>query len=299
MVGYGSIGARHAGVLKELGCDVSIVSSRRITEFPCHDSLDEALKTVQPGYVVVANRTHEHYQTLHELEKFGYQGAVLVEKPLFADAKPQLGNSFDQCFVGYNLRFHPVVQKLAQALKGEKIISAQSYVGQYLPHWRPDSDYRKSYSADKSQGGGVLRDLSHELDLMHWLLGPWEKICSLMGQHSHLEIDSEDVVAIMMSTEHCPVVTVQLNYLDRITHRDITINTDNHTYRADLVHGSLQIDNEEEVLVVDRDDTYRSQHQAALNGDYSTLCSFTEGVEVVEMIDAAERSFQSEGWVKR
>lgn len=298
MVGYGAIGARHAKVLTGLGCDVSIVSSRRTAEFPCYISLTDALKTVQPDYVVVANRTHEHYQTILSLEKLNYQGMVLVEKPLFSDGVPPVENTFYDCFVGYNLRFHPVIQRLAQALKDEKIISAQAYVGQYLPCWRSGSDYRLSYSSDKSQGGGVLRDLSHELDLMQWLLGPWEKLCSLMGQYSHLEIDSEDVTAIMMSTKHCPVVTLQLNYLDRITQREIIINTDSHTFRADLVHGSLQIDNEKEVLVVDRDETYRSQHQAVLNGDRSTLCTFAEGMAVVEMIDAIERAFQSEGWIR-
>lgn len=299
VVGYGSIGARHARVLAELGCKVSIVSSRTIEGFNCYSSLGEALEKVRPVYLVVANRTHEHYQTLFELAKLNYQGTVLLEKPLFDEPRPYFQAPFAHCFVGYNLRFHPVIQKLAQSLKGEKIISALAYVGQYLPHWRPGSDYRMSYSASKTQGGGVLRDLSHELDLMQWLLGKWEKLGSLMGQHSHLEIDSEDVVAIMMSTENCPVVTVQLNYLDRITHRDIVINTDNHTFRADLVNGTFQVDDDKEELLVERDATYRLQHRAVLNGDYASLCSFAEGLEVVEMIDATERSFKSEGWINR
>lgn len=297
-MGFGSIGARHARVLAELGCEVSVVTSRPNSAFPCFASLDEALTKVRPGYVVVANRTHEHYQTLHELAALKFQGIVLVEKPLFDDPQSPFQSTFAHCFVGYNLRFHPVIKKLAQKLKGEKIISVQAYVGQYLPLWRPDSDYRKSYSANKTQGGGALRDLSHELDLLQWLLGPWKKLVATMGQHSHLEIESEDVVAIMMSTELCPVVTVQLNYLDRIIHREITVNTDRHTYRADLVHGTLQVDDDKEELVAERDATYLSQHRAVLNGDYASLCSFAEGLAVVDMIDATERSFQSEGWVK-
>jgi len=297
VVGYGSIGARHAGVLTELGCNVSIVSSRTTSDYPCYATLGVALESTSPDYVVVANRTCEHYQTLLELVELNYQGTVLVEKPLFNEPMPPFQSNFAHCFVGYNLRFHPVVQKLAQALNGEKIISAQAYVGQYLPRWRPGSDYRQSYSANKAQGGGVLRDLSHELDLMQRLLGPWEKLGSLMGHHSHLDIDSEDVVAIMLATEYCPVVTVQLNYLDRITHRDIIINSDNHTYRTDLIHGIFQVDESKEELVVERDATYISQHRAVLNGDYTTLCSFAEGLTVVEMITAIERSAQDDGWI--
>ena len=298
VVGFGSIGARHARILEELDCDVSIVSSRQVKDFSFYSSLREALEKTHPDYVVVANRTSEHCQTLNELVKEGYRGVVLVEKPIFNEPQPPLQHSFLLCCVGYNLRFHPIVQKLAQIIKGEKIISAQAYVGQYLPHWRPESNYRRTYSANKSQGGGGLRDLSHELDLLQWLLGRWEKLSSLMGQHSHLEIDSEDVAAIMMSTERCPIVTVQLNYLDRITQRDIVINTDNHTYRADLVRGFLQVDDNKEVFLVDRDTTYQSQHRAVLNGDYEDLCSFSEGIAVVDMIEAAERSFQDKRWVE-
>jgi hypothetical protein len=103
----------------------------------------------------------------------------------------------------------------------------------------------------------------------------------------------------MMSTERCPAVTVQLNYLDRITHRDIIINTDNHTYRADLILGTLRVDDEIEDLVVERDATYLSQHRAILNRDYSDLCHLADGLAVVEMIDAAERSFQDERWITR
>jgi predicted dehydrogenase len=261
--------------------------------------LGKAVKKIRPGYVVVANRTHEHYQALSELSDLDYRGIVLVEKPLFDEPVPAFQMTLVNCFVGYNLRFHPIIQRLIQVLKGERIVSAHAYVGQYLPRWRPDSDYRTTYSASRVQGGGVLRDLSHELDLMQWLLGSWLKLSALMGHYSHLEIDSEDVVSIMMVTERCPVVTVQLNYLDRITHRDIIINTDNHTYRADLVRGVLQVDNDKEELVVERDATYLSQHQAVLAGDYEQLCSFCEGLAVVEMIAATEKSFQNERWVVR
>lgn len=299
VAGYGSIGARHARILTELGCQVALVSTRKIVEFPCYPSLGEAVAKIDPDYVVVANRTHDHWQTLSALAELNYTGQVLVEKPLFDGPSPHLRHNFAHCFVGYNLRFHPVVQKLSAALKGERILSAQAYVGQYLPHWRPHTDYRSSYSAHKSLGGGVLRDLSHELDLIQWLLGRWTKLASLMGHHSHLEIDSEDVVAILMATEHCPVVTVQLNYLDRIVHRDITINTDNHTFRADLIHGTLQIDEDREDFVTDRDVSFVAQHRAVLQGNHESLCTFAEGMAIVETIDAAEHAFQKEMWVKR
>lgn len=298
VVGYGSIGARHARILSELGCAVTIVSKQKVADFPCYSTLDEAVALVAPDYVVIANRTHDHWQTLSALAELNYSGKVLIEKPLFDGPRPSLQHHFAHCFVGYNLRFHPVVQKLSAAIKGERILSAQAYVGQYLPHWRPDSDYRTSYSARKAQGGGVLRDLSHELDLVQWLLGRWTKLASLLGQHSQLEIDSEDVVAILMATEHCPVVTVQLNYLDRTVHREIIINTEDHTFRTDLIHGTLEVDKIQQDFVTDRDLSYVAQHRAVLHGDHENLCAFADGMATVELIDAVEKAFQKEVWVK-
>ena len=63
VVGYGSIGSRHARLLAMLGCEVAVVSSRDI-DFPIHyRTLTDGLSG-KPDYVVIANRTSQHYQTV-------------------------------------------------------------------------------------------------------------------------------------------------------------------------------------------------------------------------------------------
>ena len=53
-------------------------------------------------------------------------------------------------------------------------------MGQYLPDWRTNADYSKSYSASFEMGGGVLFDLIHEIDLAVNLMGqPEEKFLIL------------------------------------------------------------------------------------------------------------------------
>jgi predicted dehydrogenase len=298
VVGYGSIGSRHARLLTSLGCEVAVVSSRNI-DFPEHyRTLAEALRG-KPEYVVVANRTSGHYQTLTELAEQGFAGTVLVEKPLLHTEKELPGQAFKRAFVGYNLRFHPVLQKLRTVLKDENVISVQAYVGQYLPTWRTGSDYRDSYSADSSAGGGVLRDLSHELDYLNWILGGWELLAALGGHYSRLEINSDDAWTIMMTTATCPLVSLQMNYLDRMTRRRVLVNTDDHTIEADLVQGSIMIDDKVEKMEIERDLTYREQHRAILDDRKDTLCTFQEGMEVMEMIHAIERSAREKQWISR
>jgi len=298
VVGYGSIGSRHARLLTELRCEVAAVSSRDIDLPIQYRTLADALSW-KPDYVVIANRTSQHHRTLKELAISGFTGTVLVEKPLFHEEEDLPGTAFKGAFVGYNLRFHPVLQKLRTLLRNENVLSVQAYVGQYLPSWRPGTDYRSSYSADSNAGGGALRDLSHELDYLNWLFGEWTQLTACGGHFSTLEINSDDAWMIMMTTARCPLVSVQMNYLDRLTRRRILINTDDHTFEADLIKGSIMIDSRIEELAVEHDLTYREQHLAVLESRTETLCTFQEGVEVMRMIHAIERSALQKEWVSR
>ncbi|PIZ04859.1 MAG: hypothetical protein COY58_02045 [Gammaproteobacteria bacterium CG_4_10_14_0_8_um_filter_38_16] len=43
VVGYGSIGSRHAAILRQLGSAVSLVTAQKIKTYPCYDSLEAAM----------------------------------------------------------------------------------------------------------------------------------------------------------------------------------------------------------------------------------------------------------------
>lgn len=299
VVGYGSIGSRHAKLLMDLGCATTVVSKRKIDFQIAFSDLKEAFATSYPDYVVVANATNQHRSALVELGHLGYTGTVLVEKPLFLSPHEMLPFSFRKLFVAYNLRFHPVILRLKELLAGERVLSVHAYAGQYLPDWRPASDYRVSYSASAEQGGGVLRDLSHELDYLIWMLGKWERVCALGGHVSSLEISSEDVFAMMIVTEACPIVTVQLNYLDRLARRFVIVNTSKRTIEADLIEGTIRTGRDIERFVVSRDDTYLAMHKAVLSGDLDSLCSLEEGVQTLRLIEAAESAAEQGSWIER
>jgi len=298
VVGYGSIGQRHTEILLELKCEVSVVSQRRI-DFPqVYGSCSEAIEKETFDYVVIANKTSEHYETLVELVKYCFKGIVLVEKPLFKSNQIIPINSFLGGFVAYNLRFHPLVQKLKQVLASEPVLSVQVYVGQYLPFWRPERDYRLSYSALKIEGGGVLRDLSHELDYINWILDGWSEVVATGGHWSHLDIDSDDIFSLLMKTKKCRAVSIQMNYLDRVNHREILVNTEDHFYKVDFIQNTFQKDRDISSFPKDSNYTYRAQHQALINGHFDQLCSFDSGLAIVRLIEASEQSVKETLWKK-
>lgn len=299
IVGYGSIGRRHHRILSEAGHHVAAVSARNVDVPRLFSDIEPALDEFDPDYVVLANKTHDHYSAYENLARCGYGGRVLVEKPLFDAPKSVPVDGFARRGVGYNLRFHPVLEMIRDAIADDRVISAHAYVGQYLPDWRPDSDYRQSVSAKKAAGGGVLRDLSHELDFLTWLLGPWRSVTAMGGQFSELEIDSDDVFSILFEAERCPTVAVHMNYLDRQPRRSIVLQTRTGTIEADLISGTAKTPRDSKRFNVDRDETYAVMHQAMLNDDKDDrVCTISEGLQVVRMIDAIERSAKQKIWIE-
>lgn len=297
VVGYGSIGARHARILAQLGLQVSVVSRRQVEVARRYASISEAVSIERPDYVVIASRTAEHREDLAELARTGFAGIVLVEKPLFATAAALPAGRFAKAAVGYNLRFHPALLTLRAHLAGSSVYAMHVYAGQYLPDWRPSQDYRAGYSAEKA-GGGVLRDLSHELDYIEWLVGRWIRLAASGGHESDLEIDSDDVFCLLLEAEQCRHVTVSLNYLDRSPRRDIVALTSKGTVRVDLICGTVDLNGNVESFSVQRDDTYIAIHRAMIDGTADdVLCSMDEGNSVMQLIAAAEQAATEGRWI--
>lgn len=301
VIGYGSIGKRHARVLEAMGHTVSIVSGHNPAHPRAFDSIGSAFQKERYDYVVISNRTADHRQALLDVLNCGHTGKVLVEKPLFSDAMPS-GSAIDgtNVFVGYNLRFHPIIQAVYRMTRNQAIHSIHGYVGQYLPTWRPGTDYRASYSAVHALGGGSLRDLSHEIDTINWVGNGWRRVAAVGGRYSSLEIDSDDVFALLIETNACPVVTLQLNYLDRQPRREMILNLEETSIKADLIANTIEINGNPESMSVSRDHTYSSMH-AALCDDIADncTCTFEQGLEVVALIASAERAAAEGQWISK
>ncbi len=302
VVGFGSVGARHSNILCEMGHDVHVVTQQNEIGFPVLQCIGEALENESFEYVVIANKTSDHYNVLAQLAKKGFQGKILVEKPVFNNSTKETSEFSNlKLFVGYNLRFHPLISKLKDLLQKQSIISAAIYFGQYLPNWRPNRDYRVCYSAKKSEGGGVLRDLSHEMDYLLWIFGDWQRLTALGGHFSELEVETEDVVSTLLETKRCPVINLHINYLDRPPRREIIVNTKSQTVNIDLIRGTMQINNTITHHQVERNYTYKEQHLAILKGEMERLCTLNQGMAVLKMIEWIEVAMNSKErkWVSQ
>ena len=296
VVGAGSIGQRHQRLLQELGHEVVVVS--KSSKSAKYKSLTDALTQENFEYVVLASPTSQHFVDLRVLIEKNFIGSVLVEKPIFDRSEKLKPNRFKLLAVGYNLRFHPAIIWLQETLPQLGAVSSVNfYVGQYLPTWRPDSDYRTSSSAKTDSGGGVLRDLSHELDLVQYIFGDWKKTTAIGGKFSDLEIETDDTFSILMQTDRCSAVSVQMNYSDRLKQRLITVNGNNGTIQIDLVSNSATFNNSQKSFDVHPDSTYISQHDAVIHNQDLSICSLADALKVVATIEAIEKSAKKSKWI--
>ena len=107
----------------------------------------------------------------------------------------------NNCSNDYNLRYNRSLNFFKNSFQtgilGD-LHSVRCEVGHYLPYWRTNTDYRKSVSAQKILGGGVLLELSHEIDYLIWIFGSISKVNAFLTRHSSLEIDVEDTAYLRL-----------------------------------------------------------------------------------------------------
>lgn len=296
IIGYGSAGQRHERILSSFDAEIAIVSRRNTPHLLLFNDTKSLIESFNPETIIIANESSSHILTLKELITHNFTGKIIVEKPLLSLLDIIPPHQFKQNLVYYNLRHHPVLQWVQEKIKNEKILSALFYVGQYLPTWRK-MDYRQCYSSSKEKGGGVLRDLSHEIDASVFLFGNARKVVAKGGHLSQLEITSDDIYSLKLEMQNCPIVDIQMNYLDRNNSRFFIINTDQSTYRGDLLNSEVIVNGVAQKFNYDKDTTHHAFFKDFTNGKIDSFCNFDQGMHIVRIIDASERSSLNNQWI--
>ena len=292
IIGYGSIGRRHADILSDLNVieKIVVVSKQEDVLYRSYKSIDEIFDLTEFDYFVIASPTNLHFDHLKKINAKVSGKIILVEKPLFQNVENiKLNNDV---FVAYNLRFHPILIKLSQLLKKEKSLSVNVITGQYLPDWRPERDYRESYSASRERGGGVLLDLSHEIDYLLNLFGTIKHISAINKRISDLEINSDDYITAIGQFDNGVHFNFTMDYLSKKAIRQILIQTKDSTVKVDLIENSIEvikIGNMVEVFDnfnIDKNISYQEMHKSALGIiERDRICKYNEAMNVLLIID--------------
>jgi len=236
-VGLGSIGKRHLRLARELHPWAEIGVLRHNVNYIIPEGADYIFSTMiealafTPQLAVIATPAAFHLSTAMPLAEAGVH--LLIEKPLSTTVEG-VKDLIEVCkktkavlAVGYNLRFLQSLQKFKMMLDSQMIgnvWSVRSEIGQYLPSWRPNSDYRQGASAQYLLGGGALLELSHEIDYLSWIFGEVDWLQASLSQQSDLMIDVEDTAHLLLgfvakSAKRPLIASVHLDFIRQDTTR--------------------------------------------------------------------------------
>jgi predicted dehydrogenase len=206
--------------------------------------LDEAVR-LGAGRCIVATDTSRHVIDSMAALELGLD--VLVEKPIAPDAPTasdlnkraaDLGlNLFVGCVLRFSASLVSFFEKFNQVGRLHSVrIESQSY----LPDWRPDRAYQEAYSA-RSDEGGVLRDLIHEIDYAGWLFGWPASLQATVRNLGRLEISSDEAADLNWETPDGCVISLRLDYLSKPTRRGIMARGERGTIEWDGVAQTVSL----------------------------------------------------------
>jgi predicted dehydrogenase len=255
IVGSGSIARRHLANLRTLRPKNRIVVLRRqLSESGELLGADRVVNTIEealrecPKIAIVANPAPFHIPVARILANAGCH--LLIEKPV-SDRLDGVAALIKTCelrrvtlMVGYNLRYYPSLQAMARMV-AEGAIGQIQYVnaeiGQYLPDWRPNSDFRVGVTAQASLGGGALLELSHEIDIALWLGGGVASLTASLDRVSDLEIDTEDCADILINFISGARGHVHMDLLQRAPTRRCRVVGSDGTLEWDYFEDTLSL----------------------------------------------------------
>ncbi|MAD74460.1 MAG: oxidoreductase [Rheinheimera sp.] len=238
VIGLGNIAKRHRGNLKKMFPRIEIIAMSASGRIPreniCNSDLMasniQGVIDFNVDMAIIASPASLH--SLHAIPLIEAGIPVLIEKPVatsLEDTKAIIKaqkNYKVNVGVGYCLKYLPsalFVKDFIESGRGGKIYNANIEIGQYLPDWRPNTDYKQSVSANKSLGGGVLFELSHELDYAQWLFGKLTVEHALIRNTGELDIEVEDVADLLTTTQSGCIVSLHLDFLQRQASRKCKI----------------------------------------------------------------------------
>jgi len=319
IIGLGSIGKRHLRIARALhpGADIRVLRHQESLLIPeyadgCFSTIEQAL-AFPSELAVIASPAPYHIIAAQRLAEAGVH--LLIEKPLSASPEG-VSTLIEACherkvvlMVGYNLRFFPSLQRFRDMLCDcaiiGRVLSFRCEIGQYLPSWRPYSDYRHSVSALRELGGGVLLELSHELDYLRWVFGEAEWLRATLSRQSNLEINVEDtahlILGFMPGDDGSRLIgTVNMDFMRHDTTRMCTVIGEKGTLRWNGVTGVIDHypAGAREWMELfrhqqQRDDSYLAEWQhflTCIEGSITPIVTGEDGLQVLHMIVAARHS---------
>ena len=257
IVGFGSIGKKHLQTIKSINPEaLVIVKTKQTIErdiWPEKTIFTNDIKQIidmKPSSTIIATPASEHSCNVTPL--LAASETLIIEKPIAANTEQAelitkaVTDIQKQIWVAYNLRYTRGLYFVKRLIKDKQIghcLRLKMTVGQDLPSWRPSRDFRTTASATAAMGGGVVRELSHELDIACSLFGPPSNSDLKRTKSKYKSLDVEDTATITCSFLNNSIsARIDMDFTSETPHRKTIVTCSKGQITWDLLSGTVQTD---------------------------------------------------------
>tara|TARA_Y100000589_G_scaffold28724_1_gene23890 strand:- start:16150 stop:17121 length:972 start_codon:yes stop_codon:yes gene_type:complete len=308
IIGPGSIGQKHIQAAKKINVslEIGVLRSRKKINIDTNNSNNSNWKEFKsikeifkwnPDLIIISTPANMHLEQVKEI--ISLNKPILIEKPVGSVNDPLIDwldiNNKNEAHiqVGYQLRFDPCYSILKETIARNslgKVIFSQFFCGSWLPDWR-NKNYKDTVSVSKHLGGGVVAELSHELDLCLSLLGPIDLKWCYKGNSGLLDIQCEDNLHLVAESSKSLKVIIDLDFCSFSSRRFVMIRGTKGEIFWDILKGKLsrfdingehclfnKISNNEDKLINQIKDIINYKNINSIG------CTLPEGISVLGLI---------------
>jgi len=320
LIGCGKIASRHADLIIHFAelhavCDIKPKLAKEIGEkYSCnyYTNINELLineKEIDIISVCTPNGLHAN----HSIKAFRAGKHVLCEKPMalsVRDCEKMIKEAEDanrRLFVVKQNRFNPPIVALKKALSENKL--GRIFSVQLNCFWNRNEEYYKNsdWKGTKDlDGGTLLTQFSHFIDLLYWLIGDVKKVQAFTKNINHKNIiEFEDTGVVILEFDNGVIGTINytVNSFNRNMEGSITLFGEKGTVKVGGQYlNKLEYQNIKDYEIVDlpksssandygfyqgsmsnHDKVYENVIDVLMNGGKITT-NFMDGLKTVQII---------------
>ena len=313
IVGFGSIGRRHFRLIRKTFPAVNLVLVRfqRKEIYPEEKFADAIFSNINEvinfgiDAAIIASPASIHINHAVQFVKAGIP--ILIEKPLSNNLEDAI--LFNQIaseknvkvLLGYVLR-HSINSQIFKNniendMLGDKLFAHIDF-SSYLPDWRVNQDYRTTVSASADLGGGVLLELSHEIDYANWFFGPFNKVYALIKNTNTLDIDVEDTAELILTNSEGLNISIHIDFCSRINKRKCILFGSSSSLICDHIRNKVELVSSDQSAqslngnhhVTDMYKTQILHFFRCVENNETPYVTIQDGIDVLKLINAAKQS---------
>ncbi len=219
VVGLGLMGARHVEIIRSFGgcdlvgiCDLNenLRSLADRHNIPFFQDISKMLDCVKPDGAIIAVQSAAHVETFESCALRNVH--ALIEKPVADTTEAALrivelaDATNTKVLVGHHRRHNPLVEATHGVVTGGEIgeLLAVSMMWMLM---KPDDYFNIPWRSIRPDGGPVLINLVHELDILRYICGEIEQVFA-QGRSNARKLEVEDSVSISLTLHNGAVATI-------------------------------------------------------------------------------------------